>query len=122
MNKQDRDIDILRHIVKYCNDIAATQAFFGASFETFRDNAIYRNAIAMCILQIGELSGYLTDRFKETYSGVPWRNIKGMRNIMAHKYGDIDVNIIWEAIKDDVPMLREYCMDILDKEEQLSQE
>jgi uncharacterized protein with HEPN domain len=121
MNSNERNIDILEHIREYCDEIFETQAYFGNSFEVFKANTIYRNAVAMCILQIGELSGHLTDSFKETYSGVPWRNIKGMRNIMAHKYGDISVTAVWEAIIDDVPVLRDYCNSILEKYSVLEQ-
>lgn len=117
----ERNIDILKHIVDYCNEISHTQTYFGNSFEVFKSNSIYRNAVAMCILQIGELSGNLTDDFKESYGGVPWRNIKGMRNIMAHKYGDINATIVWEAVNEDIPQLREYCSDILDKYRVLEQ-
>ena len=113
MNSNERNIDVLEHIIKYCDDIFETQAYFGNSFEVFRANSIYRNAVAMCIMQIGELSGHLTDSFKETYSGVPWRNIKGMRNIVAHEYGDISITTVWEAITEDVPLLHDYCDSIL---------
>lgn len=47
----------------------------------------------MCILQIGELSGYLSEDFKEIYSDVSWESIKGMGNFMAHRYGNIDMGI-----------------------------
>ena len=115
MDNNERNADILEHIIKYCNEIFHTREYFGNSFEVFKTNSIYRNAVALCILQIGELSGHLTDDFKEIYSGVPWRNIKGMRNIMAHKYGDITIPTVWEAINDDVPELRDYCNSILEE-------
>lgn len=115
MNSNEKNIDILEHMIKYCDEIFETQSYFGDSFEVFKTNFIYRNSVAMCILQIGELSGQLTDSFKEAYSGVPWRNIKGMRNIMAHKYGEISSTTVWEAITDDMPILRDYCNSILEK-------
>lgn len=115
MDSRERNEDILEHIIKYCNEIFHTQGYFGNSFEVFKSNSIYRNAVALCILQIGELTGHLTDGFKENYNGVPWRNIKGMRNIMAHKYGDISIPIVWEAINQDVPELCDYCNRVLEK-------
>ena len=115
MNSNERNIDVLEHIIKYCDEIFKAQEYFGNSFEDFKVNTIYNNAVAMCILQIGELSGHLTDSFKELYSGVPWRNIKDMRNIMAHQYGDISVTTVWEAITEDVPVLRDYCITVLEK-------
>lgn len=109
MSNKERNIDILKRIVSYCDEITETKAYFGDSFEVFRSNSIYKNAVAMCVLQIGELSGQLTEGFKEKYSDVPWRNIKGMRNVVAHKYGSIDVETMWETLQDDIIVLRNYC-------------
>lgn len=67
----------------------------------------------MCFLQIGELSSLLSNDFKDKYNDVPWRNIKDMRNIMAHKYGSINSTIVWETITGDLPSLRKYCEYIL---------
>lgn len=113
MNSDKKNKDVLEHIVKYCNEIIETQAYFGNSFEVFKANSIYRNAVAMCVIQIGELSGHLTEKFKKTYDGVPWRNIKGMRNMVAHEYGGINITTLWETINEDIPMLRDYCNNVL---------
>ena len=48
----------------------------------------------MCIVQIGENVGGLSDEFKEKYDSIPWRDIKGMRNITTHKYDNMDVVIL----------------------------
>ena len=55
MKPLDRDISILRHIVTYCEQIEQTIERFGSSAEIFSADPIYRNAAALCILQIGEL-------------------------------------------------------------------
>ena len=115
MDSKERNIDILEHIIKYCTEIFKTQAYFGNSSEAFKANSIYRNAVAMCILQIGELSVHLSENFKRTYNGVPWRNIKGMRNVMAHKYGDISIATLWETITADIPLLFDYCSSVLEQ-------
>lgn len=113
MNISDRDINIINRIVEYINEIQATVEYFGDNPDIFIKNNIYRNAVSMCILQIGELSAVLSDEFKDYYDDIPWRNIKGMRNIMAHKYGNIDKFIVWEAIKADIPDLEKFCLEIL---------
>jgi len=69
----------------------------------------------MCLLQIGGVGRPLVRQFKKTYNGVPWRNIKGMRNMVAHKYGDISVTTVWETVIIDIPVLREYCIRILEE-------
>lgn len=60
----------------------------------------------MCVLQIGELAGKLTDDFREKYPGAPWRQIKGMRNIVAHSYGTVDPETTWEILNEDIPALK----------------
>jgi len=69
----------------------------------------------MCILQIGELVSHLSDNFIEKYNDMPWRQIKGMRNIAAHGYEEFDVDILWQTIKNDLPSLSVYCNDIIKK-------
>lgn len=64
MKPLDRNISVLEHIVSYCQQIEQTVERFGNSAETFQNDPIYRNAAALCILQIGELVGKLTDEFR----------------------------------------------------------
>ena len=107
--KPERDISILEHIVSYCEQIEQTVVRFGDDYDVFAKDAIYRNAAALCILQIGELVGKLTEEFRETHAAIPWRKIKAMRNIVAHSYGSVDSEVTWEIIKDDIPELKNYC-------------
>ena len=88
---------------------------FGNSYDVFTEDYVYQNACAMCILQIGELVGNLSEDFKTSYNGVPWKNIKGMRNIFAHNYGNMSILATWETVTEDIPMLRKYCIDIIEK-------
>lgn len=106
MKPLDRSIGALEHIVVYCQQIEQTVERFGNSAETFQNDPIYRNAAALCILQIGELVGKLTDEFREQHPAVPWRQIKAMRNIVAHSYGTVDPEITWEIITDEIPQLK----------------
>lgn len=81
----------------------------------FCESSTYRNAVAMCLLQIGELVNKLSDDFKARYNGIPWRAIKGMRNVVAHEYGSIDVEIVWETAEDGIRELKEFCQEYLKK-------
>jgi uncharacterized protein with HEPN domain len=81
---KERDSDILEHIIKYCDETKLTIAMFGDSLDTLKTNAIYKNAVSMCVLQIGELTTHLSKDFLATNTKVPWASIKKMRNIAAH--------------------------------------
>ncbi len=51
----NRDQAILKHMIRYCDEISQTVDTFGNSKDTFASNFIYQNAVALCVLQIGEL-------------------------------------------------------------------
>lgn len=109
----ERDRSIICHVVEYCVEIDETVLRFGDSYEAFAGDKIYRNAVTMCILQIGELAGKLSEEFVEEHKHIPWRSIKAMRNIAAHSYGSISVPVVWDTIKCDIPTLREYCQKLI---------
>lgn len=116
MKPLDRNISVLKHILLYCEQIEQTIIRFGDEYVLFESDPIYRNAVALCILQIGELVGKLTDEFRKDHSAIPWRQIKAMRNIVAHQYGTIDAEITWEIITEDIPTLKNYCQNICNQE------
>jgi uncharacterized protein with HEPN domain len=112
----ERDIIILKKIVKYCDEISEANEAFGNKLEALTTSSVYRNAVSMCILQIGELAANLTDEFLREYTGVPWQAMRRMRNVAAHHYGKFDVDILWATISDRVPELRAYCENIITKQ------
>ena len=104
----NRDAQILRHILQYCEKIKATVGRFGTDFAVFMDDSDYRDSVAMNLLQIGELAGKLSPEYIRT-SDIDWRAIKNMRNMFAHDYGSMDMDRIWDTVIIDVPELEAYC-------------
>ena len=81
------DMQRLTHIRDYCDEIQKTILRYGRDFDIFNEDADYQRSISFCILQIGELSGKLSDEFRQaTASRIQWGPIKGMRNLVAHSY------------------------------------
>ena len=112
MNNTDRQR--LAHIRTYCRDIAGFIERFGNAFEIFIEDRAYINAVSMCILQIGELANGLSAEFRdETKADIPWDMVRGMRNWIAHGYGEMDEKIIWETATNDIPYVLSFCNKIL---------
>lgn len=111
--RDNRNADVLRHIISYCNDISEAIQRFGEDYTVFARDSVYKNATALCMMQIGELTTHLTDDFKQTYTGIPWTQIKALRNVVAHNYGKIDDESLWETITSDIPKLKDYCSSII---------
>ncbi|MCD8375507.1 MAG: DUF86 domain-containing protein [Oscillospiraceae bacterium] len=65
-------------------------------------------------MQIGELAGGLSQEYRQaTASRVQWGPIKGMRNLVAHNYGSMSRDIIWETAVTDIPALGAFCREQL---------
>ena len=63
-------------MVDYCERIQCNLERFGCSFEQFEDDFMFQDACCMCVIQIGELAGQLSDEIKSQSPSVPWRIIK----------------------------------------------
>ena len=61
----------------------------------------------MCIIQIGELVSRLSEETMEKNRKIPWRAIKAMRNLHAHDYENVDLEIVWNTLTEDIPVLKE---------------
>ena len=107
----NRDDIILRKILAYCEQIEHTHEFFHDEKELFlsdEDGFVYRNSVAMPILQIGELAKRLSDTYLSAHKAIPWRAVMGMRDIFAHHYGSVDQLELWNTSHDDIHALKEY--------------
>ena len=99
-----RTRNILEHIQEDAQD-AMKFADELESADELASNRLYRKAIVMSILNIGELTKHLPDDFKSENSDIPWKQITGMRDIAAHGYGEMDDDIIWDVVKHSIPEL-----------------
>ena len=109
----DRDRNIVRHILKYCDEVNTAHEDFDCSREKFMSSSTYRNIITMPILQIGELANHLSNEFKQTYRQIPWNEMRGIRNLMAHQYHSVDFEIIWDTSHGDISALKTFCENYL---------
>lgn len=113
------DYQRLARIDGYCIDIDRAIAHFGNSFEVFQTNTFYQYVISFCLLQIGELSGGLSEEFRLSIGKkIPWRMIKGMRNVVAHGYDRIRLDVVWDTVLHNIPALKAFCEEELSKARQ----
>jgi uncharacterized protein with HEPN domain len=112
----NKDLSILGHILNYCEQIQKTSLEFNNSKQLFLESATFHNAICLCLLQIGELVSIFSDEFKEYNSVIQWREIKLLRNIVAHRYGQIDYDVIWDICLSDIPELMDFCISVLNEQ------
>ena len=104
------DLQRISHIRDYCEEIGKTIARYGDDYAVFDNDADFQRSVSFSILQIGELVGGLSDDYRRaTENSVPWGPIKGMRNLVAHSYGKMSREVIWNTAKTDIPELLAFC-------------
>ena len=63
-------------------------------------------AIIMSFINIGELSKALSENYQASMPHIPWKAIRGFRNIAAHQYGAIDFADVFKTVTEDIPKLK----------------
>lgn len=62
-------------------------------------------AIIRAVEVVGEAAGRVSTETRERGNEIPWRAIISMRNRLVHGYFDIDVEIVWKTVKEELPVL-----------------
>ncbi len=73
--------------------------------EELGTNELLLDSMLFRMIQISENSRKLTDNFKKEKENIPWGALYGLRNRIVHDYGNVDLNIVFETLKTDIPDL-----------------
>ena len=79
---------------------------FDTDFEGYKTDISFQYSCNMCIIQIGELVNRVSGETKESSKHIPWRAIRGMRNLHAHDYENVDLEVVWNTLLEDIPALK----------------
>ena len=109
--RQLRHTDYLEHMLEavrlargYCE---------GLHKHDFIGDRKTQQAVILNLLVIGEAATKIATEhieFAEQHPEFPWKQMRGMRNRMAHGYFEIDVNIVWDTIQDSLPELEQQIL------------
>jgi len=94
---------ILESICKisiYAKGFQTAQDFFLA------DDQVRFNGSLLLLSNIGEHVGKISDDIKSKYPSIPWRQVRGLRNRIAHDYTGIDYEMVFDVIHNDLPTLK----------------
>lgn len=102
----------------YCQDIlesgTAIQSYVqGITLDTFVQERMRYTAVIREFEIIGEAVGKLPMEVKAGYPDLPWQDIKDFRNLLAHEYFGVDLEIVWNTIHHDLPLLMNAVQEIV---------
>jgi len=103
---ENRLPDYLDHMQQAATD--ACSFVEGLAKEEFLEDKRTQQAVIMSLIIIGEAATKVMDgyaEFVQAHAEVPWRNMRGMRNRIAHGYFDINLDVVWDTVQAALPEL-----------------
>lgn len=99
-DEKERILDILEAIERI-------QKYAARGRDAFEHDELIQNWIVHHLQVIGEAAANISSDFTDAHPEIPWPKIVGMRNILVHHYFGIDLNVVWSAVENDLPLLAE---------------
>ena len=100
---QPEDHFRLRHMLDAAND--AIEFAHGQTRTSLDANRMLALSIVKCIEIIGEAANHLAPATQASYPDIPWSDVIAMRHRLIHGYYDIDPDIVWDTVQEDLPPL-----------------
>lgn len=107
----NKDINYLKHIDEYIERIQkSTNKITKNNFENDED---LQDSCLRRIEVIGEAVKNISNSLKKKYPEIEWAKIAGTRDIIIHAYFSVDLDLVWDIIKRDIPLLKKQITKIL---------
>jgi uncharacterized protein with HEPN domain len=95
---------ILAEIIEALDGIAAATS--GKTLDDFRSDWLLRRGVERGIEIISEAARHLPDELLRTAPEIPWKQVRGIGNILRHEYHKTSDPIVWAVVTDNLPPLR----------------
>ena len=83
------------------------------SYDEFKADFRTNFAVVRALEIVGEAAKRLPASLREEYPAIPWRGMAGMRDRIIHGYDTVDLQIVWDVVKKDMPSIKPQMQQIL---------
>ena len=102
-----------RRIKDILEMIAEIESFTAEmSFTDFHQDPKTVKAVLYNLAIIGEAAGQLLPDVESLYPEIPWIDLRAIRNVIIHEYFRVNLSIVWETIKTDLPVLKQQLQEL----------
>ncbi|HEX7394790.1 MAG TPA: HepT-like ribonuclease domain-containing protein [Anaerolineaceae bacterium] len=116
MRPEERDISYLWDMRQAAREII--EFVLGVPYDLFEKDKKLRYAVERQLIVIGEAAAHVSAEFQELHSEIPWNQIIGQRNVLAHEYGEILVERIWLTATKSLPELLNHLEKLVPEEDE----
>ncbi len=85
----------------------------GVTYEQFEADFRINFAVIRALEIVGEAAKRLPPNLREQYPNIPWKVMAGMRDRIIHGYDVVDLQIMWDVVKRDIPQVKPQIREIL---------
>lgn len=111
MQLEDRDPAYLWDMLQAAREVDSMLDDYDLA--AFLADLVMLRAIERGIEIIGEAARCVSSGYQAAHPEIPWREIIGQRNILAHEYGQIDHELLYKTATDEIPVLIEIIQNLL---------
>jgi uncharacterized protein with HEPN domain len=100
------ELAYVRHMLDEARYLEGAAAGSGSGSAAFLANPTPQRAFVRSLEIIGEAAEHVSEPFRARHPAIPWRAMAGMRDRVIHDYLGVDYEIVWDVVKNKVPLLR----------------
>lgn len=101
----------LHHILECIENI---ESYIPNGESDFFSSKLIQDAVIRNLEIVGEATKRISMGLQERHPDVPWREMAGLRDVLIHNYFGIDNEIVWNVVKNEIPLLKDKITNLLD--------
>ena len=113
MSRRDDRVSLVDMLI-YAKEAVALSS--GTSLDDVVEDRVMQLALQKLVEIVGEAANRVSEETQQKHTAIPWPQIIGLRNRLVHGYDDVNLDILWKIIQNDLPPLINQLKAIVDEE------